>query len=585
MNSLLKSFFSTLRGRLILLICVATLPAMLFIFIIAQQERESALTRAQSEAHYFVDLIAREHLYQMLGAKSLLRWLTDKMEKASGSTLKSNFDSDFLSSLLAGYPQLINIAILSKSGEVMSSACSFPKGINMSNYSAIQRSLGSREVETGGYTIGPIVRRPLVHLARSVRDRTGSVLCVVFVAVDLKWLNEMTERVRAPAQHTLFIVDRNGTVLARSNPCNTDEYPVASLIPELAEKARGGRTMIQARRHGHVHTLAVAPMEELPGIIIATALPHESINRGANAIFLRMFGLLSLLTLTTGAFVVILEELTLLRWLRSLSLTAKRFGGGDYAARVSASSGTGELEDMAATFNSMADTLRARHQELEETRDRLEKSARHLQIAKEQEAQRIARDLHDEVGQVLTSIKLDLRSFEKKWAGGQEAIQDIIRISAKIDDMVKFIREIASELRPPVLDRMGLASAVEILARNTEQSGKVVIDVETSGIEEPVDWLISITLYRVAQESLTNIARHSNATEAHLRLSYSGDSYRLRIKDNGKGFNPDAADSHSLGLIGMHERCLLVGGVFNITSSPGHGTEIDVSVPRLQTGD
>jgi len=584
MQSFLKSFFSTLRGRLILLICIATVPAMLFIFFIAQLERTSALNRAQNEAQYFVDLISREHLYQMLGAKSLLRWLTDRMENDGTGAYQFVFDSNFLSSVLAGYPQLINIAILSSSGDVMSSACAFPKGINMAGYSAIRRALRSTSVETGGYTIGPIVGRPIVHLAKSVRSRSGSVRWVVFVAVDLKWLNEMTERVRAPAQHKLFIVDRDGRVLARASQTDSDDYPVGFLVKDLCEPSRGNKKMIQTRWSGRLYTFAVAPMEELPGIVIATALPLERINRQANDTFLRMFALLTLLTLTTGAFVVILEELTLLRWLRSLSIAAKRFGGGDYAARVLVKSGTGELEDMAETFNSMADTLRTRHRELEEARDRLEKVARHLQIAREQEAQRIARDLHDEVGQVLTSMKLDLHSFARKWSGRREALDDITRITSKIDDLVNFVREIASDLRPAVLDRMGLASAIEFLARNTEQASQAVIDVETSDIQEPVDWLASITLYRIAQESLTNIARHSSATEAHVRLSNNGNSLLLSIKDNGCGFDLEQAGSLSLGLLGMQERCKLVGGVLTVTSAKGQGTEINASIPNRREG-
>jgi len=579
MTHFLTPFSSTLRGRLILLICLATVPATLFILFIAQQERETALGRAQSEASYFVDLIAREHLYQILGAKSLLRWLADRMESGGDADGRLGGDSDFLASLLSGYPQLSNIAILNADGSVRSSACPFPSGINMASYDAIRRAVGSEGIETGGYTIGPIVRKPLIHLAKSVRDRSGAVRQIVFVAVDLKWLNQMTELVKPPDQHTLLIVDRDGRVLARAGQIDPDRYPAGMLIPELSEKRRGDLTMIKTRKSAPARSFAVAPMQELPGIVVATALPLEAISRRANGIFFRMFLMLSLLTFTTGACVVILEELTLLRWLRSLAHASRRFEKGDYAARVSVRSGAGELEDMAKTFNSMADALESRHQELEETRDRLERLARHLQIAREQEAQRIARDLHDEVGQVLTSIKLDLRGLRKRLTETGSDLEYLDKMTIKIDDMVAFIREIASDLRPPVLDRMGIVSAVEIMARKIEQSSQVAINVEACGIEEPLDWLISITLYRIAQECLTNIARHSMATEASLILSKCDDEYLLNITDNGIGFLPDESQAACLGLLGMKERCRLVGGILEVRSAPGQGTEIEARIP------
>lgn len=584
-KNFLMSFASTLRGRLILLICVAALPAMLFTVYIAAQDRATALERTKDEARYFTNLISREHLYQIAGAKHLLHWLADEIEKDRSSRFVQ--DRQFLASLLAGYPQLGNVAILTANGDVVNSAFPLPGKINMARYGAIQRALKSTDSEAGVYVIGPIVKRPLFHLSRAVRDAQGKVRWVVFVAIDLEWLKHITEKVELPEKHILLIVDRNGTVLATSGRGTSESYPVGTVVPELSGQRRGGKAMIQVRNAARMRVFAVAPMEDVPGILIATALPYEHIYDRANAIFYRMFGLLSLLTLCTAGCVIFLEEVTLLRWLRALASVSRKLCEGDYSVRVPVRNGGGEIENMARTFNLMAETLTRRHQELEDAHSRLDKLTRHLQIAREEEAERIARDLHDEVGQVLTSIKMDLarisRSSDEQVAAAAQ--EELAAIKEKIDGLVEFIRRIASELRPPVLDRMGLASAVALLARNTEQNSNLVIDVETSKLEEPLDWLISITIYRIVQESLTNIARHSGATEAHILCCGKGSEIELTVSDNGRGLCLAGLSGDTFGIIGMQERAKLVGGSFSLESEPGKGTTVRVTIPQNRLGD
>ncbi|MEZ4533855.1 MAG: hypothetical protein R3D26_02440 [Cyanobacteriota/Melainabacteria group bacterium] len=149
-SALVLSLCSLLRGRLFALICLATLPALLFTFYIADLERRNALRQAIDETQNIVNFISREHFYQISGAKSLLRWLTESMERGE------KFDSNFLAALKSGYPQVANIAVLSPDGDVISSAFAFSGSLNMSNFSAVRRALWSTEFETGEYVVGPI---------------------------------------------------------------------------------------------------------------------------------------------------------------------------------------------------------------------------------------------------------------------------------------------------------------------------------------------------------------------------------------------------------------------------------------------
>jgi signal transduction histidine kinase len=566
----LFSFALTLRGRLLVLICLATLPAMLFTFYTAQQERTAAVKRSLADARHTLDLLSREHLYQLTGAKTLLRWLADRMSKEKiderdNGTLVT--DSKFLAALLCGYPQLANIAVLSPSGDVISSGYPLSGPINMARYGAIEQALNSNQIETGVYAIGPIVKRPLLHLAKSVRDQNGSVRSVVFVAIDLSWLKQLTEKIQMPPGHILMIVDRDGRILSSSKHEDNRYQPGAHVV-ELRQRTSTRQT-----------PFVTTHMQDMPGVEIVTAVPYDRIYAQANGIFFRELATLSLLTLCTVVSVVLLEELALLRYLRSLSTAAKRFGEGDYSARASIPQEHGELAKVASVFNTMALTLARRHQEQIEAKNQLDRLSRHVQIAREDEAQRIARDLHDEVGQVLTSIKLDLASIQRKFKQASLKDDDVRQIMSKIDNLVHFVRTIASDLRPPVLDKMGLVAAIELLARNLEKQVELVVDVDADKLEFEPDWLVSINVYRIVQETLTNIARHSKATEVHLQLRRLDEQLVVTVRDNGLGLAVKDKQKESLGIIGMAERARLVQGSFSIDSDVNGGTLITVKVP------
>jgi signal transduction histidine kinase len=573
----------SLRGRLVMLVCLATLPAILFAFYIADNERSAAFERMEEDSRHIVSLISREHFYQIAGAKQLLHWLAGRPATVTNnSDLLS--DSSLLPALLAGYPQLANIAVLTPEGDVISSAYPLSGPINMHDYDAIRRALQSHDIEVGVYTMGPIVKRPLLHLAYAVRSATGAVRQVVFVAIDLDWLGRLMGLVELPTEHNLLIADRNGRVLASSARPSSAAVAVGRQIPELAETARGQENMITARIDGLVQPFAVAPMEGLPGVLIASGLPYGPIYQKANRIFYRAIGGLSLLTLLTVLSVMLFEEVALIRYLRGLSLAMYRFGKGDFSARAPVSLGKGELQDMARTFNDMATGLAARHRDLEEAHHRLDLLARHLQVARESEAQRISRDLHDEAGQVLTSLKMDLADLQKKCrqcsqspVRGNTIEADTDVMKGKIDHMIAFIRRLSSALRPPVLDKMGLAAAMELLVAEVEKNSELAVELELTEMSRPLEWLVSTTLYRIAQEALTNIVRHAEASLAHIDLRSGDKGVTLVIRDNGKGFAVQA--DHGLGIIGMRERANLVGGSFSIESIADSGTVIIVTIP------
>lgn len=225
----------------------------------------------------------------------------------------------------------------------------------------------------------------------------------------------------------------------------------------------------------------------------------------------------------------------------------------------------GEIGRLERTFNTMLGRL------AEERR----KAGAHALRAQERERERLARGLHDEVGQSMTAVLLQLARLSEDASPGQKAqleeAQRIVRSS--LDD----VRRLAQELRPESLDHLGLPSALENLATTFEQRARLRVRYTLQRDLPPLDPAVELVIYRVAQESLTNVARHAEATEVLLSLESDRNSVILRVVDDGHGFAAGAVESG--GLRGIRERALIVQGAAAIKPGPTGGVEVRLAVP------
>ncbi|HEX6427511.1 MAG TPA: PAS domain S-box protein [Niastella sp.] len=222
-------------------------------------------------------------------------------------------------------------------------------------------------------------------------------------------------------------------------------------------------------------------------------------------------------------------------------------------------------------------------QELKQSHRQLRELASHLENIREEERKHISREIHDELGQQLTLLKLDLLQMSKKLPpDAQEMIEKMKQADQLLVETMRSVRKIATQLRPSLLDNLGLVSALEWQSREFEKNFGIHTIFESLLIEPQFSTKQSNALFRIYQEALTNIARHANATQVDAVLSQEGDKFVLEIRDNGKGFRKeDMTGKKTLGLEGMHERALMIEGDFRIESKPGHGTYIHISVPIL----
>jgi signal transduction histidine kinase len=226
--------------------------------------------------------------------------------------------------------------------------------------------------------------------------------------------------------------------------------------------------------------------------------------------------------------------------------------------------------------------VRTRAEEhLRASEENLRSLAAHLQSVREEEWTRIAREIHDELGQALTGLKMDLTWVTKRLRADQKPLAEKTgSMSRLIDDTVQLVRQIASRLRPAILEQRGLTAAIWWQARDFRKRVGIRCEVSVPADAPQIDKERSLAAFRVFQELLTNIARHAEATRAEITLRVEPDMLVLSVEDNGKGIDEAAASSpKSLGFMGMRERILPFGGKIEIAGLRNAGTRVRVSIP------
>jgi len=218
--------------------------------------------------------------------------------------------------------------------------------------------------------------------------------------------------------------------------------------------------------------------------------------------------------------------------------------------------------------------------ELRASREEIKRMALTSNRVREQEKGRVARELHDELGQSLTALKMDAAWLrENLSAPGEELAAKLAEMQALLDGTVAATRRISADLRPLVLDDLGLVAAAEWLAQNfTTRTGLPCELAIAQGLD--LDEPHATTVFRVLQESLTNIAKHAGATQVEVTLGHEDGSVVLEVRDDGAGFDPRAPRPEgSFGLAGMRDRAALLGGDVSVESAPGRGTTIVLRIP------
>ena len=221
-------------------------------------------------------------------------------------------------------------------------------------------------------------------------------------------------------------------------------------------------------------------------------------------------------------------------------------------------------------------------QEIAQSREELRALAARLESIREEERTRIARELHDELGQALTGLKLDLAWLERRL--NRHAHSDLVdrcaSLLGRLDDVMVAVRRIITSLRPSILDHLGLVDAIEWQAQEFAARTGLALDLDIQATCEPPTDTVATAVFRMLQEALTNVAKHASATRVRVALRVDTDALSLEVSDDGRGITHDELrGAHSLGLLGLRERALALGGAVAVTRNTSTGTTVALQLP------
>jgi len=308
--------------------------------------------------------------------------------------------------------------------------------------------------------------------------------------------------------------------------------------------------------------------------------------------FLRQLIIIGTLLLLFGILWAWLMSRNITQPLNSLTAATSMIAHGNYSTIVAVDR-RDEVGKLARAFNAMVSQLSKTRERLEQkvieaqgANEQLRNLSAHLQNIREEERIHIAREMHDELGQLLTGFKMDVSWLHKKIGDSEdpavrEKLQEMMGI---VNEAAIFVRKLASELRPSILDDLGLIPALDWHSQEFGRRANIEVEFRSSLNELKTSELIATGLFRMYQESLTNVARHAEAMHVVSVLEVKNGEIILSITDDGKGFDMhNSGERKTLGLLGMKERATMIGGKLEIRSSPGKGTTIIITVPLHQT--
>ena len=327
----------------------------------------------------------------------------------------------------------------------------------------------------------------------------------------------------------------------------------------------------------------------LGGALIGTWLTQRLVLSGTFTPLTHALLVLGALCLSAGLTMLLLRET--FRPIRSLREATQRFNAGDYSARASVTPLTDpDVAGLVLEVNALWDRLEADAATIREKTDQAERLAAQVIMAQEEERRRVARELHDEAGQALTAVIIGLErglaSMPEVYATDlpiqpRQLISNLRDLAAQTLDEV---RKLALELRPSVLDDLGLVAALRQYVRSTEERSGLAAQLTIIGWDEGDPRLpaeVETALFRIAQEALTNAIRHARATSVQVRLRSAVGAVTLEVRDDGVGIAgmPAHEAGEHLGMFGMRERAKLLGGEFHAAPVSPRGTLIQVSIP------
>ena len=586
--------YLNLKARLYLLALVPLVPALLLILYAAVEQRNSAVQTIRHNAYHLAELAAAREGQILQGVHGQLRAMAS-VYQLDKNELDSARLGDFYLAMMHNLPGYKNIGVVRSDGKLMVSAVRLPENIDFSDRHWFKRALAFKGMAMGNFHLEQYGGSAVVVVAEPVIEPSRRTSAVVYAELDAVWLNRSLfgTALELPEGYNLIQIDPNGSQLifnAQEMSWSTASKLDADTIKFILKTKRGVIEGTDTSGMAHIWAFAdlSGPIQDRR-LFFVLSIPKQTAFADVNRTLIRNLLWLALVTILIVLMVHFLGELFIVKRINTMLTAARRLTSGELDARVGPEGGSDELSRLARVFDEMADTIEQRIENEKEIREGLRQSgeqlrqlALHLQDIREEERARMAREIHDQFGQSLSVLKMDLAWLKKHLPAQPPELNGKLRaMGSVIDSTLRMVHEVCAELRPVILDDFGLAAAIEWQAEEFRNHTGIECEINVDTDEIDLNKDQSTAMFRIFQETLTNILRHAQARRVAVRLAKEDGRVVLTVADDGRGIMADEINSSkSFGLIGMRERLYPWGGEIRFSGSPGKGTRVVVSIPQ-----
>jgi len=421
--------------------------------------------------------------------------------------------------------------------------------------------------------IDPVSRRVFVII--SAYSASHNVIAAGAFSPALLAKQTLSASYPVGSQVTIYLVDKSREVLFAMGSSDAQDLPTDH--PGITEALDGKSGTLYVQVNDNEHVIAYSLIRPTGWALIteeaweAVVSPSLKLTQMAPLVLVPAF-LLAVFALWFGARKIVQP-------LQKLESKAAAVAWGDYETINEPVGGISEINQLQSELREMAHKVRTAQEGL---RDYIGA----ITSAQEEERNRLARELHDDTIQAVIALKQRVHIAQKsvKTQNGHHALDELESLA---EQTIENLRRLTRALRPIYLEDLGLVTALQMLTRETSQVNQLAVNFQLSGQERRLSREVELSLYRIAQEALNNVVRHSKATQADLKVTFDAAAIHLEVIDNGNGFavpkSPtDFAPSGHFGLLGMHERADLIGARLEIESALGDGTRLKVVLSRIE---
>jgi signal transduction histidine kinase len=557
----------SLRWWLTALVASVAIPVLALVVLISLQQ----VRREQAEARVLALQMAKASAARIREGAAESRILLTHMAESAGRTGIDAGSCIAFFSAIDALPRYADIMLFDAQGQVVCHGNPLPEHDRVLAPARrwVEKQIRARALPEGRPAIRQFESHSLSVLSARIANDRGTLVLLEFVEA-------IGHDALIPGA-VVTVIDRENTIIARSEDSErwTGHNVGALAIVRIAQQ-KGEGTAEGSGVEGIRRQYGFARIPE-SGWTVYAGLPNETIVDPVREMLINSLvaglGVLALVVIMT-----LVVERAIRRPVHGLIRAAHAVEQGSYA-RAAEVGGPTELTTLTSAFNRMIDRREQADLQMHVGERKLKALHERLLLAQEEERKRIARELHDDLGQSITALKMDCIGLLE--LSPRTAKTDSIsrRILTTLDSTVSAVQRISSELRPSVLDDLGLVAAIQEEARLFELRSGIECEVSVSG-DVPDDPETATTIYRIVQEALTNVTRHANATRTEIRLRQREHELLLEIRDDGRGVTSDeAGDPLALGLIGMRERAALIGGTVQIEGVEDRGTIVSARLP------